>query len=139
MRQIKADEDIAYFLSSQPGGLSEAQMGELNAWSELSAERRGWFEEKYEAFLGRVLEEWGGEKGGTRVVWRTFTFPSLSYLSSGDRNADGEESGSQVPSTNLDLSTTLRKTASLLLTLSGEESSLVLSLKAGKACGRGCI
>ncbi|GAA6033461.1 hypothetical protein JCM8097_001409 [Rhodosporidiobolus ruineniae] len=74
MRQIKLDELEAQKLLGA-GRFTPADEARLNAWSELSAERRRWFEETYARFLEEVLEAWGGEEAETRVVWRALHQP----------------------------------------------------------------
>ncbi|GAA5842104.1 hypothetical protein JCM11251_006526 [Rhodosporidiobolus azoricus] len=74
MRQIKNDEVEAQQLAEQ-GRLSDEDQARLNGWSELSRERREWFQGTYERFLRRVVREWGGEKGNTRIIWRALHQP----------------------------------------------------------------
>ncbi|BGP20685.1 hypothetical protein JCM10213_001068 [Rhodosporidiobolus nylandii] len=74
MRQIKKDEEEAQDLAAK-GRLTPEKGARLSGWSELSEERRSWFVDEYERMMRRVLSEWGGGKGSTRIVWRALHQP----------------------------------------------------------------
>ncbi|GAA6011103.1 hypothetical protein JCM10207_005497 [Rhodosporidiobolus poonsookiae] len=74
MRQIKIDEARADELAAA-GRLTPAVEAALGPWTELSKERRSWFEKKYERFLRGVVDAWGGKESETRIVWRALHQP----------------------------------------------------------------